>query len=128
MSTIEPRRLAALRGATTCDADTADAICEATVELLTELLSRNDLGADDLVSIIFTSTPDLRADFPASAARRLGLHAVPLLCAAEIDVAGALARCIRILVHLETTRPRASLRHVYLHGATSLRSDLQADQ
>lgn len=128
MSTNEPRRVAALRGATTCSSDDPEAICEATVELLTELLSRNGVESDDLVSIIFTSTPDLRADFPASAARKLGLHDVPLLCAAEIDVAGALERCIRILIHLETVRPRADLKHVYLHGATSLRSDLQDDR
>lgn len=125
MSTNQPRRLAALRGATTVEQDDPTAICEATVELLSELIDRNGVDAGDLVSIIFTSTPDLRSDFPASAARKLGLSDVPLLCAAEIDVSGALPRCIRILVHLETTREREGLRHVYLREATSLRTDLQ---
>jgi chorismate mutase len=124
MSISSSRRLVALRGATSCEVDTPEAICDATVELLTELLGRNELRPENLVSIIFTSTPDLTADFPASAARKLGLHEVPLLCAAEIDVAGALPKCIRILVHLETDRHRDDLRHVYLHRATGLRADL----
>lgn len=117
--------LVALRGATTCSVDTPEAICEATVELITELLERNGAAPSDLVSVIFTSTPDLTSDFPATAARRLGLNDVPLLCAAEIAVAGSLPRCIRILAHLHTMTERKHLRHVYLRGATVLRTDLQ---
>ena len=118
-------RLRALRGATTATANDADAIGAATAELLTELLDANGVEVDDLVSIIFTSTPDLDAEFPAAAARRLGLGHVPLLCATEIGVPGAPARCIRVLVHLYTARDYASLRHVYRGEARSLRTDLQ---
>ncbi len=117
--------LVALRGATSCERDTPEAICDATVELLSELLARNDAEPQDLVSLIFTSTPDLVSDFPASAARKLGLRDVPLLCAAEIDVTGSLPRCIRILAHLYSRAARESLRHVYLHRAVGLREDLQ---
>ena len=128
MSTSPPNgaqpRLRALRGATTADANDAGAIVAATEELLTELLAANDVEADDLVSIIFTSTPDLDAEFPAAAARRLGMAHVPLLCATEIAVPGAPMRCIRVLVHLYTERDYASLRHVYRGDARGLRTDL----
>lgn len=118
-------RVRALRGATTADANDPDAIVGATAELLTELLDANDVDNDDLVSIIFTSTPDLDAEFPAAAARRLGLDHVPLLCATEIGVPEAPERCIRVLVHLYTARDYASLRHVYRGEARRLRTDLQ---
>ena len=130
MSTSSPDepaapRLRALRGATTADGNEAGAIVGATEELLSELLAANDVDPDDLVSIIFTSTPDLDAEFPAAAARRLGLAHVPLLCATEIGVPGAPERCIRVLVHLYTSRDYASLRHVYRGEARRLRTDLQ---
>ena len=129
MSTNPPvargeRRLRALRGATTAPADDAAAIVDATAEMLTELLAVNDVADDDLVSMIFTSTPDLTAEFPAAAARRLGKGHVPLLCATEIAVPSAPARCIRVLVHLYTDRDYASLRHVYRGEARALRTDL----
>lgn len=114
----------ALRGATSVEADRADAIVSATRELLEELLARNGATADDLVSIVFTATPDLTAAFPAAAARALGLADVPLLCARELDVAGAQPRVIRVLAHLYTERDRSELEHVYLHEAAGLRSDL----
>lgn len=114
----------ALRGATTAAANDAGAIGQATTELLEELLAVNEIVLDDLVSIIFTSTPDLDADFPAAAARRLGMGHVPLLCATEIAVPGAPVRCIRVLVHLYTDRDYASLRHVYRGEAQGLRTDL----
>jgi chorismate mutase len=117
-------RLRALRGATTADANDAEAIVGATRALLEEVLAINDVGPDDLVSIIFTSTPDLDAEFPAAAARALGLGHVPLLCATEIAVPGAPDRCIRVLVHLYTDRDYASLRHVYRGDARGLRTDL----
>jgi chorismate mutase len=117
-------RLVALRGATTVDDDTGDAVMERTGELLTALLERNDVHHDQLVSIIFTSTKDLRSAFPALAARALGLGDVPLLCASELDVIGGNPNTIRVLIHCYSTRPRARLRHVYLHNAKHLRDDL----
>jgi len=118
-------RLLALRGATTVDADTQQDIKSRTEELLSVLLQRNGLMADDLVSIIFTATPDLRADFPAAAARSLGLSGTPLLCAQEIPVEGAVERCIRVLVHCYAAA-ETSGHHVYLHEARQLRLDLPA--
>ncbi|HVF52984.1 MAG TPA: chorismate mutase [Actinomycetota bacterium] len=116
-------RVRALRGATSVDNDRAEDITEATSELLARMMALNHVGAGDLVSILFTATPDLRAGFPAAAARELGLGDVPLLCASEIDVAGGLARCIRVLMHLYSERTPAELRHVYLRDAHSLRPD-----
>ena len=92
--------------------------------LLQEMLARNGVAHDDLVSIIFTATPDIHAAFPATAARTIGLGDVPLLCAREIPVPGSMARCIRVLAHLTTDRRRNELHHVYLEGAVTLRDDL----
>lgn len=117
--------LRALRGAISVDADTPAAIIEATRELLEELLARNEAEAGDLVSVVFTATPDLTAAFPATAARDLGMDDVPLLCATEIPVPGATPRIVRVLAHLYTERERAELTHVYLRDAAALRSDLQ---
>jgi len=121
---MSAERFVALRGATTVDADTNDAVIGRTSELLATLLERNGLEHDQLVSIIFTSTKDLRSAFPALAARELGLGDVPLLCAGELDVIGGNPRTIRVLMHCYSTRPRATLRHVYLHHAKHLRDDL----
>jgi chorismate mutase len=120
-------RLRALRGATSVEENAPDAILDATDELMHELLERNGLGAEQLVSCIFTCTGDLDAEFPAVAARRMGLSAVPLLCAREIDVPGALPRVIRVLVHCYADEG-ADARHVYLREATALRKDLEAAQ
>ena len=122
---MSTERLRALRGATTVDRDEPAAILEATEELLTELIGRNGVAPDDIVSIVFTATPDVRAEFPARAARALGLSDVALLCAAEMDVPDALPRCIRVLLHVYTPAAPGELRHVYLREATSLRSDLE---
>jgi chorismate mutase len=116
-------RLSAIRGATTADHDTGDSIRAATAELLGEVLRRNALDAAEIVSIIFTATSDLRADFPAVAAREMGLSSTPLLCCQEIPVEGAVARCIRILVHCYLS-DQTDAHHVYLHGAQGLRLDL----
>jgi len=113
----------AVRGAITVADDTADDIRVATSELLGALMERNSLGPDDLISMIFTTTPDLRAEFPAVAAREIGLTHVPLLCASEIDVPGSLSRCIRVLVHANVA-DGARVRHVYLRDARQLRTDL----
>jgi chorismate mutase len=107
--------------------DDADAIGNATRELLSSIMSMNALTPDDVVSVIFTVTADLRSDFPARAARDLGWVDVPLLCTVEIPVPNALSRCIRVLMHVETTRPRAAMKHVYLREARTLRPDLLAD-
>ena len=120
-------RLMALRGAITVDRNDSDAILEGTEELVRELMDRNDLHPDEMVSCIFTCTDDLNAQFPAVAARRLGLNSVPLLCAREIDVPGALPRVIRMLVHCYAEEG-AEPRHVYLRDAVSLRRDLDAAQ
>lgn len=121
---IRMRRLKGLRGATSVDGDTKENIVEATAELLHEMLTRNELTKDDLVTIIFTATPDLTSEFPAAAARKIGISDIPLLCAREIDVQGAIPRVIRVLMHVETDKDRLSLRHVYLRDAKPLRTDL----
>jgi chorismate mutase len=97
---------------------------EAVVELVDSMLTANAASTDDLVSVIFTSTPDLRCEFPAAAARTLNLGDVPLVCAQELDVVGALPRVVRVLAHFETQRPRGEVQHVYLRGAETLRQDL----
>lgn len=114
----------AIRGAIQVDADEREVILAGASELVREVLSRNAVEPADLISIVFTATPDLTAEFPAYAARLLGLTDVPLLCAAEIAVAGAMPRVLRLLAHVETDRPRAEIRHVYLRGALALRTDL----
>jgi len=120
-------RLFALRGATTADSNTEDAILTATEELVLAVLERNDLTADNLVSCILTCTDDLDAQFPAVAARRVGLEAVPLLCAREINVPGSLPLTIRLLLHYYAPDDHAST-HVYLRDAVKLRQDLSAAQ
>jgi chorismate mutase len=116
----------ALRGATTVDEDTAEQVTSRVQELLTEVMARNGLVEDDVISVIFTTTGDVVSMFPATAARGIGFGAVPLLCAMEIPVPGAMPLCIRVLLHVHTDRTRDELRHVYLHGAQMLRDDLPA--
>ncbi|MFD0776164.1 chorismate mutase [Streptomonospora algeriensis] len=114
----------AIRGAVQVDADERDQILEATAELVSEVLQRNEMTTDDVISVLFTSTPDLTAEFPALAARKLGFSDVPLICASEIAVPHALPRVVRLMAHIETDRPRAELHHVYLRGAQALRLDI----
>jgi chorismate mutase len=121
---VSAERLVAVRGATSVDADKRDAVMERTGELLREILDRNGVGHDDLVSIIFTATEDVTSEFPAAAARALGLGDVPLLCARELAVRHGNPKTIRVLVHCYSARSRSSLRHVYLHRASHLRDDL----
>jgi chorismate mutase len=92
--------------------------------LLTTVLERNALTADDLISIWFTATPDLHSDFPAAAARKLGIVDVALICAQELDIEGAMPRVVRVLAHIETDKPRADIAHVYLGAAAALRKDI----
>jgi chorismate mutase len=120
-------RLFAVRGAIQAGANEADAIRAATVELLSELISRNDLQPERMVSCLFTCTGDLDAEFPAAAARGLGLDSVPLLCAQEIDVPGSMPRVIRVMVHYYAAADHRPA-HTYLGEAQSLRADLEAAQ
>jgi chorismate mutase len=114
----------AIRGAIQVDYNEREAIIEGASEMVRTVLERNDIDELDLISIVFTATPDLTAEFPASAARKLGLTDVPLLCATEIAVPGAMPRVLRLLAHAETDLPRTAIKHVYLRGATALRTDL----
>lgn len=114
----------ALRGATTFDTDDAPHVSGRVTTLVSEMLERNEVRHEDLVSILFTATDDLHSIFPATAARSLGLGDVPLICARELDIDGAMPRCIRVMMHLVTGRPRSELHHVYLEGAVVLRDDL----
>jgi chorismate mutase len=114
----------AVRGATQVDQDDRQEILDATTELIQTVLERNGLTQEDLISVLFTVTPDLTAEFPAYAARQLGFVDVPLMCASEIPVAGAMPRVVRMLAHVETERPRAEIAHAYLRGAAALRRDL----
>jgi chorismate mutase len=114
----------AVRGATTVDVDTPEAVTERVVALLGQILDRNGLVEDDLISILFTATEDIVSTFPATAARSMGLGAVPLICARELSITGSVRRCIRVMLHVTTDRPRDQIHHVYLEGAQGLRDDL----
>ena len=121
------RRARAIRGATTVSSDTPEEIRRATRELLETIVARNGITSADVISAIFTVTHDLTSEFPAHAARELGWLDVPLLCTLEIPVPGSLAKCIRVLLHVESGTERTGIRHVYLHDARSLRPDLATD-
>ncbi len=112
-----------IRGATTVAANTPEAILEATRELLLLLIDANNLDSADIASVIFTTTPDLDAEFPALAARQLGWHDVALLCGHEMNVPGAVSKCIRILIHWNTPKSQDEIKHVYIKGAHNLRPE-----
>ena len=114
----------AIRGAVQLDADEREHMLTSVAELVGAVLERNSLAVDDLISIVFTATPDLHCEFPAVGARDIGITDVPLLCAQEIEVAGAMPRVIRILAHAETDLTKAEVSHVYLRGAVALRKDI----
>ncbi|MGW1836649.1 chorismate mutase [Streptomyces sp. BBFR2] len=114
----------AVRGAVQLERDDAEHMHERVGDLLTALLERNALRPDDLISVWFTATPDLHSDFPAAAARRLGITDVPLLCAQEMDVPGAMERVVRVLAHVETGLSKAGIAHVYLGATAALRKDI----
>ena len=119
-------RVRAARGAIVVTEDSADVVLEATRRLLTEVLDRNHVGREDLVSILFTVTDDVRSAFPAEAARAMGLGIVPLMCAREIPVDGSMPSVVRLLAHFHSERSLDEVEHVYLDGAESLRDDLAA--
>jgi chorismate mutase len=118
-------RLRAARGAIRVPSDDGDALLGSTERLLSAVLQRNRIDPEDLVSIMFTATEDLRAAFPAEAARRMGLGRVPLMCAQEISVEGSMPSVIRILLHFHSDRTLDEVEHVYLDGAESLRDDVR---
>ena len=114
----------AVRGAVQVDADKRELVLAATTELVEALFEANALTSEDVISMVFTATPDLTSEFPALAARKLGLADTPLLCASEIAKTDALPRVVRILAHVETMRSKQEIRHVYLGGAAVLRQDI----
>lgn len=114
----------AVRGATQLVSDTREQMLDRVAEMVTEVMAANRLEVDDFISVIFTATSDLVAEFPAYAARQLGFGDVPLLCARELEIDGSMPRVVRMLAHVESDLPRADVTHVYLHGAAALRTDL----
>jgi len=114
----------AIRGAVQIEVDERQAILDGTAELVREVMDRNGLGTAEVISVLFSATPDLSAEFPALAARALGFQEVPLLCCTEIGVPGAMPRVIRLMMHVETDMKRTEIQHVYLRGAAALRLDI----
>jgi chorismate mutase len=114
----------AIRGATQVGSNSADAISAGTQELVIEILRSNGITSQNVISILFTASPDLTASFPAAAVRQLGFEDTPLICAVEIDVPGALERTIRVMAHVEIERKKEEITHIYLHGAKALRADI----
>lgn len=114
----------AVRGATQLDSDTREQMLDRVAEMVRGVMEANDITVDDFISIIFTSTSDLTSEFPAYAARILGFHDVPLVCARELEIEGSMPRVVRMMAHVETDLARAEVTHVYLHGAANLRRDL----
>ena len=117
-----------IRGAITVERNTAEDISRATIELLTKTVEANEVNTEDIASVFLTVTPDLNAEFPARAARRMGWRLVPLLCAREIDVPGGMPKLIRVLMHINTTKTQAEIRHQYLGEAAAIRADLMENQ
>lgn len=117
-------KVRAIRGATQLEVDSVEEMRSAVVDLLTTLFAENDISTDDLISILFTATPDIHSDFPAAAARTLNLGSIPLICAQEIDVSGALPRVVRVMVHAYSHHTHAEIKHIYRRGAQSLRKDI----
>jgi chorismate mutase len=113
-----------VRGATTVEGNTRDAILKATRQLLALMIRRNQIEPTDVASAVFTLTKDLNAEFPALAARQMGWIEVPLLCGYELEVPGSLEKCVRILVHWNTSKTQSQIQHVYIHDAVALRPDL----
>jgi chorismate mutase len=118
------QRVRAIRGATTVDEDTSQEIFARVQELLVEIMHRNRVEHDDVISVFFTATPDLTSVFPAAAAREVGFGDIPLICATEINVTDATPKCVRVMLHVYTEVERQQVRHTYLHGAQGLRDDL----
>lgn len=114
----------ALRGAITLELDEREHLLERVERLLAEMLERNSIGHDDVISILFTATDDVHSVFPAVAARSMGMGDIPLICARELDIDGGMPLCVRVMMHITTDRTRPELHHVYLERARELRDDL----
>lgn len=114
----------AIRGATQLESDDRAHLLASVDDLIREILSQNQLSHENLISMLFTATPDLHSEFPALAARKLGIGDVPLLCTQELDIAGAMPRVIRVMLHVDTDLAKSEVHHVYLRGAAALRRDL----
>lgn len=114
----------AVRGATQLDEDTREHMLDRVAEMVSDVMASNDLSVDDFISILFTATSDIVSEFPAYAARQLGFTDVPLICARELEIEGAMPRVVRMMAHVETDLPRSEVTHVFLHGAANLRRDL----
>lgn len=114
----------AIRGATQVDTNDRTAILDRTAELVTEVMDRNQMTTADVISVLFSATADLDAEFPALAARSIGFQDVPMLCCAEIGVPGSMPRVVRLMMHVDTPRSRSEIQHVYLRGAAALRLDI----
>ncbi len=124
LGTVSAVSVRAVRGAVQVDVDEREVVLAATRELVSEVVRLNELSLDDFISVLFTCTSDLTSEFPAVAARELGMGDVPLMCARELEIDGSMPRVIRLMAHVETPRPRAEVRHVYLRGAQALRRDI----
>lgn len=119
----------AIRGATTCDEDTKDEVAKVTQVLLSEMINRNSLELDNIVSVLFTATGDIHSEFPATAARSLdGFSEIPVMCAQELDIVGSMPMCIRIMMHIDANKTRKDIKHVFLGNAKNLRKDLAEDE
>lgn len=114
----------AVRGATQLDEDVREHMLDRVAEMVSDVMTSNDLVVDDFISIIFTATSDLTSEFPAYAARQLGFADVPLICARELEIDGSMPRVVRMMAHVETDLSREEITHVFLHGAAALRRDL----
>lgn len=114
----------AIRGATQLDEDTREQMLDRVAEMVSTVMEENSLTSEEFISILFTATDDLHAEFPAYAARKLGFTDVPMTCARELEIEGSMPRVVRLLAHVETDLARADVTHVYLHGAANLRRDL----
>jgi chorismate mutase len=121
---VSEQAVRAIRGATTVDHDAADHVTERTQALVKAMLDRNDVQHDDIISVLFTATDDIHSVFPAAAARAIGLGDVPLICARELDIVGAMPLCVRVMMHVNTAKGRRELHHVYRESAVALRDDL----
>jgi len=114
----------AVRGATQLEVDDRDHMLDRVAEMVLDVMHSNGLEVDDFISVIFTATADLVAEFPAYAARQLGFGEVPLICARELEIEGSMPRVVRMLAHVESDLPKGDITHCYLHGAAALRKDL----
>ena len=114
----------AVRGATQLEVDDRDHMLDRVAEMVLDVMHSNGLEVDDFISVIFTATADLVAEFPAYAARQLGFGEVPLICARELEIESSMPRVVRMLAHVESDLPKGDITHCYLHGAAALRKDL----